>query len=253
MAEWYGGGARGARILLAEGPPMSTRNEFRIPVPHQGVEHISAIFDVPESGEEPTGVFVLAHGSGAPATSDFLEAVAPRIADAAGLAVLRFNYAYAELMVRSGNRRPPERRAALDVVQKEVHALARETYPSLPLIAGGKSLGGRMASLQVAEGEPVDALCFLGYPLHPPGKKDRLRTEHFPSVKVPALFLQGTRDALCDLDLLRPALEAFGGETTLHVVEDADHSFSVLRRAARTPAEVLDELAASVATWRRQL
>lgn len=232
---------------------MSTRNEFRIPVPHQGVEHISAIFDLPEGGQAPAGVFVLAHGSGAPATSDFLEEVAPRIADAADLAVLRFNYAYAELMIRSGKPRPPERRPALDVVQKEVHAVARETYPGLPLIAGGKSLGGRMASLQVAGGEPADALCFLGYPLHPPGKKDRLRTEHFPDVKVPALFVQGTRDALCDLDLLRPALGAFGGKTTLHVVEDADHSFSVLKRTARTPGEVLDEIAAAVATWRGQL
>ncbi len=263
MGEWYGRAFGVVPIRPVSwsrhpipgttAPPMSTRNEFRIPVPHQGVEHVSAILDTPDGDREPAGVFVLAHGAGAAATSDFLEAVAPRIADTACLAVLRFNYAYAELMIRSGKPRPPERRAALDVVQKAVHSHARETYPGLPLIAGGKSLGGRMASLQVAEGEPADALCFLGYPLHPPGKKDRLRTAHFPDVKAPSLFLQGTRDALCDLDLLRPALATYGGKATLHVIEDADHSFSVLKRTARTPEEVLDELASTIAAWRKQL
>ena len=110
-------------------------------------------------------------------------------------------------------------------------------------------MGGRMSSLLAAEGEAFDGLCFLGYPLHPPGKPEKLRTEHFPELKLPMLFLQGTRDALCDLELLRPALEGLGQSPTLHVVEEGDHSFAVLKRSGRTPEEVLDELAAAVAAW----
>ena len=224
-----------------------TREEFTITVPHQGVREVSAILDQP--GVEPRGVLVLAHGSGAPMGSDFLEAVAPRIAEAAQLAVLRFNYAYAELMVRSGGRRPPERRPALESVHQAAVEVARARFPGLPLLGGGKSLGGRIATLMAADGVPFDGLVLLGYPLHPPGKPERQRVEHFPSVGVPTLFLQGTRDALADLDLLRPALERFQGPATLHVVEGGDHSFAVLRRSGRTPEDVLEELAAATASW----
>ena len=97
----------------------------------------------------------------------------------------------------SGVRRWRSHRAAI--------AHARTVLPELPVILGGKSLGGRIASLMVAEGEPAAGLCFLGYPLHPPGKKDRQRTDHFPGLEVPALFVQGTRDPLCDLTLLEAA------------------------------------------------
>lgn len=181
--------------------------------------------------------------------SDFMEAAAPRIADAAGIAVVRFNYAFAEKMQRSGSRLPPEKRRALDVVHREVFVKTRERFPELPLIGGGKSMGGRMSSLMAAEGEPLDGLCFLGYPLHPPGSPEKLRTEHFPDLKLPTLFVQGTRDALCDLELLRPALETLGQKPTLHIVEEGDHSFAVLKRSGRTPDEVLDEIAAAVAAW----
>lgn len=181
--------------------------------------------------------------------SDFMEAAAPRIADAAGIAVLRFNYGFAEKMQRSGSRLPPEKRRALDVVHREVLVKARERFPELPLIGGGKSMGGRMSSLMAAEGEPLDGLCFLGYPLHPPGRPEKLRTEHFPGLKLPTLFVQGTRDALCDLELLRPALQTLGQKPTLHIVEEGDHSFAVLKRSGRTPGEVLDEIAAAVAAW----
>lgn len=226
---------------------MTDREELRITVPHQGVRDVSALLDVPAA--PPRAVLVLAHGSGAPMTSDFLEAVAPRLAEAAGIAVLRFNYAYAELMVRTGGRRPPERRPALEAVHRATLEAARGRFPDLPLLAGGKSLGGRISTLMAADGEAMDGLVLLGYPLHPPGKPDRQRVEHFPEVSVPALFLQGTRDALADLDLLRPALERFKGRTTLHVVEGGDHSFAVLKRSGRTPDEVLDELASATAAW----
>lgn len=227
---------------------MSQRSETRIDVPHQGVEHVQSVLDLPESGA-PRALFVLAHGSGAPLGSDFLEAVAPAIADVAKLAVLRFNYAYAELMIRSGKPRPPERREALEVVHRAAIAHGQRTVPDLPLLLGGKSLGGRMASLMVAGGEPAAGLCFLGYPLHPPGKKDRQRTDHFPDLQVPALFVQGTRDQLCDLELLEAAFPSYAGTPTVVVIEDGDHSFNVLKRSGRAPFEVIGEIAAAVASW----
>jgi len=223
------------------------REDLMLTVPHQGVRQVSATWNLPAG--PPRAAFVMAHGSGAPKSSIFMEEVAARIADAARLSVLRFNYAYAEIMERTGGRRPPERRPALEAVHKAALGAARKRYPDLPLIGGGKSLGGRISTLLAAEGEALDGLVLLGYPLHPPGKPDRQRVEHFPEVTVPTLFLQGTRDALADLERLRPALERFAGTQTLHVVEGGDHSFAVLKRSGRTPAEVLDEIADAVSAW----
>ncbi|MEM1452574.1 MAG: alpha/beta family hydrolase [Planctomycetota bacterium] len=226
---------------------MTAREDVQIRVPHQGAEHVGGRIDLPDG--DPRAVYVLAHGSGAPMTSDFLESVAPRIAAAAGIAVVRFNYAYAEKMARTGRTTPPERRPALEAVHGAALEYARTRFDGLPLFAGGKSLGGRIASLMAADGTPMDGLVFLGYPLHPTGKKDRLRTDHFPGLGVPTLFVQGTRDALADLDLLHPALETYAGPTKLHVVEGADHSFAVLRRSGREPEDVLEEIAGAVADW----
>lgn len=227
---------------------MAKRAETQIVVPHQGVEHVAARLDLPDEAP-PVAIYVMAHGAGAPMTSDFMEAAAPVIADAASIAVLRFNYAYAEKMTRTGNRLPPEQRRALEVVHKAVLQYARDRFPDLPLIAGGKSLGGRISSLMCADGEAMDALCFIGYPLHPAGKPEKQRTEHFPKLDLPLLFLQGTRDALADLELLHPALELLPRKAELHVVEGGDHSFSVLKRSGRTPAEVLAEIGQAVADW----
>lgn len=233
--------------------PMATRRDEQVAVPHGGVEHVSVRTDAPE-GAEPRGVFVLAHGAGAPMDSGFLEAIAPRIADVAGLVVVRFNYAFTELARRSGKRRPPERRIALEAVHGPILRHVAEAHGGLPLYAGGKSLGGRVSSLMAAEShgamEPVRGLIFLGYPLHPPGKPDRLRTEHFPQLRGPLLFLQGDRDALCDLALLEDAWPALAGaEPTLHVVEGADHGFEVLRRSGRTLDDVHAELAGAISGW----
>lgn len=232
---------------------MATRKDEQVAVPHGGVEHVSVRTDAPE-GREARGVFVLAHGAGAALDSAFLEAAAPRIADDAGLVVVRFNYAFTEMAKRSGKRRPPERRIALEAVHGPILRHAAEAHGDLPLYAGGKSLGGRVASLMAAESHPameaVRGLIFLGYPLHPPGKPERLRTEHFPELRGPLLFLQGDRDALCDLALLEDAWPALGGaEPTLHVVEGADHGFAVLRRSGRTLDDVNAELAAAIARW----
>ncbi len=224
-----------------------TRETLMLTVPHQGVRQVSAIWDLPEG--PPRATFVLAHGSGAPMSSEFLEDLAPSLARATGLAVMRFNYAYAELMMRTGGRRPPERRPALEAVHRAALSAARARFPDLPLIGGGKSLGGRISTLLAAEGTSFEGLILLGYPLHPPGKPERQRVEHFPDVRVPTLFLQGTRDALADLALLRPALEQFAGAQTLHVVEGGDHSFAVLKRSGRTPQDVFEELSTAVGAW----
>ena len=110
-------------------------------------------------------------------------------------------------------------------------------------------MGARMSSYLVAAGEEVSALCFFGYPLHPPGKPDRLRVDQFPNITCKTLFLQGTRDALCDLELLGPALESFAGPTTLEILEEADHSFHVLKRSGKTDEETFDDLMQRTVAW----
>ena len=120
-----------------------------------------------------------------------------------------------------------------------------------PLLAGGKSMGGRMSSLAAAEGMLADvrALVFFGFPLHPAGRPGTERGDHLSRVAVPMLFMQGTRDTLAELTLLRPICERLGGRATLHIIEGADHGFHVRKSAGRTDADVLDELADTVQSW----
>jgi len=134
---------------------------------------------------------------------------------------------------------------------------AGETAPDLPILAGGKSMGGRMTSQAAAEHPPelerVQGLVFFGFPLHPPGRPGTKRAEHLAQVKKPMLFLQGTRDQFADLNLLRPILANLGATATLHEIQTADHSFHVLKSARKTDAEVLRELAQSVRVWTETL
>ena len=153
--------------------------------------------------------------------SEFLCEVAEGLA-AEGYAVLRFQYAYTERMERDGGRRPPDRRPMLEAVHRHAAQMVRERFPTARIVYAGKSMGGRMASYLAAAGEDVHALCYFGYPLHPPGKPEKQRIDQFPAISQPSLFLQGTRDALCDLELLQPALETYGGQAQLEVFEGAD-------------------------------
>ena len=134
-------------------------------------------------------------------------------------------------------------------------AAGREAAGGVPVLAGGKSMGGRMTSRAAAAAplEGVRGLVFLGFPLHPAGQPGVSRAEHLSRVNVPMLFLQGTRDALADLTLLTPIVERLGARATLRVVDDADHGFHVPKRSGRTDEQVLDELAAAVADWREGL
>jgi len=198
---------------------------------------------------EPWAGYVLAHGAGAGMTHPFMESVA-RALMARGMATLRYQFPYAE----NGGRRPDPPGVLRATVRAAV-ARARELLPSLKLFAGGKSLGGRMTSHAAAERQldEVAGLIFLGFPLHPPKRPAIERAEHLERVGQPMLFLQGTRDDLADLTLVREVCGGLGDRVTLHVVEGADHSFGVLKRSGRTGSEVLDELADTIAGWCRAI
>lgn len=190
-------------------------------------------------------LLVLGHGAGAGMRHRFMEDVAARFADR-GLASLRYEYPY----VTAGSRRP-DPAPMLESVTRQVAAHAAGEYSDLRVAAGGKSMGGRMTSrAQSAEPLPrVEALFFLGFPLHIAGRPGTERADHLADVRVPMLFLQGTRDALADLQLMRSVTDRLGPRATLHVVDGADHGFAVLKRSGRTHADVLDELADTLATW----
>src|SRR5436309_5609587 len=176
----------------------------------------------------------------------FMEAIAQRFA-ARGIGTLRYQFPYTE----QGGRRIDPEPVLLATVRAAV-AAGSEEAGGLPLLAGGKSMGGRMTS-RAAAGAPltgVAGLVFLGFPLHPAGQPGVSRADHLAKVERPMLFLQGTRDALADLSLLRPIVERLGARATLRVIEDADHSFHVLKRSGRTDEQVLDELASAVSDWR---
>jgi hypothetical protein len=173
----------------------------------------------------------------------FLEAVAEALARRR-VATLRFEFPYAA----RGARRPDP----APVLVESVAAAASEAgrvAGGLPLFAGGKSLGGRMTSQAAAAGRlaGVRGIVFLGFPLHPAGQPGSARADHLARVREPMLFVQGTRDALADLALLRPVCAALGARARLHVIEGADHGFHVPKRSGRSDAEVIEEIAAEVA------
>jgi predicted alpha/beta-hydrolase family hydrolase len=165
---------------------------------------------------------------------------------ARGIAVLRFQFPF----MQAGSRRPDPPAVAQAAVRAAVDEAARQ-LPGIPLFAGGKSFGGRMSSqAQAQQALPgVIGLVFVGFPLHPAGKPSSARADHLAQVQVPMLFLQGTRDALADLALVRAVVPALGERATLHVVEGADHAFHVLARSGRTDAQVLAELADAATAW----
>jgi predicted alpha/beta-hydrolase family hydrolase len=203
---------------------------------------VSALLDRPRGAR---ALLVFAHGAGAGMRHSFLEALCGQLV-AAGIATFRYQFPYME----EGRRAPNPPRVLAATVRAAVLAAA-QAAPDLPLLAGGKSLGGRMTSTAAAERAlpGVRGLVFFGFPLHAQGLPGRARAEHLRDVMIPMLFLQGTRDELADLDLLRPVLDELGDRAQLHVVEGGDHSFHVLKRSGRSDAEVLGELATQVAVW----
>jgi predicted alpha/beta-hydrolase family hydrolase len=203
---------------------------------------VSAILVRPAA---PRSLYVFAHGAGAGMHHAFMQAVAERLA-ASEVASFRFNFPFTE----SGRGGPNPEPVLLKTVRSAV-AEAASLAPGLPLFAGGKSMGGRMTS-KAAASEPLPGvlgLAFFGFPLHAPGKRSDERGAHLADVKLPMLFLQGTRDRLADLELLRPLLARVRPRPTLHVVEEADHGFHVPKRTGLTDDDVLDQLCATFASW----
>jgi predicted alpha/beta-hydrolase family hydrolase len=179
----------------------------------------------------------------------FLEATAHGLA-ARDIGTLRYQLPYME----AGRSRPDPPAVAVAAVRGAVDAAGRGA-PGLPLIAGGKSFGGRMTSTAQADAAlpGVRGLVFFGFPLHPPGRPGTSRADHLARVTVPSLFLQGTRDEFADLELLRGVCEGLGPRATLLLVEDADHSFHVRKRSGRTDAAVFADLLDAMTAWVKTL
>jgi len=194
---------------------------------------------------QPKACLVLAHGAGAGMTHPFMAQVAAELADRA-VATLRYQFPYME----RGGKRPDPPKLAHATVRAAV-AEAVRLWPKLPLIAGGKSFGGRMTSqAQAATPLPdVRGLAFFGFPLHPPKQPSRDRGRHLFDVQLPMLFLQGTRDALAFLDELKPLCQELGNRATLRLFDDADHSFHVPAKSSRTDAEVMNAMLDAFAAW----
>ena len=215
-------------------------SELRIAVERGG--EVSAVLDRPEGARR---LLVLGHGAGAdmrhPSMQDTVRALT-----AQGFATLRYQFPYTE----KGSRRPDPQPTLLATVRAAV-ARGRELAGTLPLFAGGKSMGGRMTSLATADGglEGVRGLVFFGFPLYPAGAPATTRADHLARVSLPMLFLQGSKDKLAGLDLLEPVLARLGPRVTLHVIQGADHSFVVPKSSGRTRTDVFDELARVAAAW----
>jgi predicted alpha/beta-hydrolase family hydrolase len=219
---------------------MSGIESLKIAVP--GAGDVSALFLRPSDAHR---VLVLAHGAGAGMAHPFMESLSAELAGV-GVATLRYQFPYME----QRGRRPDSPAVATATVAAAV-AAASVAAPDLPLYAGGKSFGGRMTSQAAAEQRlpGVRGLIFFGFPLHPPKQPSTKRADHLLLVTVPMLFLQGTRDDLADLSLLRPICDRLGARATLHVIEGADHSFHVLKKSGRTDSDVLKELARTAASF----
>ncbi len=212
----------------------------------QGRGEVSALLSRPAKAQR---LLVLAHAAGAGMSHPFMEKLAGELANV-GLATFRYQFPYME-----ERRRVPDAPAVLTATVLAAARAAAEAVPGLPLLAGGKSMGGRMTSQAASQHhlDGVQGLVFFGFPLHPPNRPGTKRADHLAKVTAPMLFLQGTRDTLADLNLLRPVCAKLGSRATLHIIETADHSFHVLKKSGRSDADILRELAETAASWAERI
>jgi len=213
--------------------------QWRVPI--DGAE-ISAVYESGSRGGDGI-VFVCAHGAGGHmrdrSMTSLAEALRPR-----GMGIVRFNFPYRE----QGSRRPdpmPRLKSAMNAVIEH----ARSALNPRTLVIGGRSMGGRTASMLAADGLACEGLLLFAYPLHPAGQPEKLRDAHLPQIGMPVLCFNGTRDTLCRRDLMERALGALGPQWQMHWLEGADHSFHVLKSSGRTDADVLGEVADVSAHW----
>jgi hypothetical protein len=229
-----------ARSQPAENMPTKQPEPVSIALAEDS--RVSGLLQAPRGAR---ACYVLAHGAGAGMTHPFMAAAADGLAER-GIATLRYQFLYME----RGSKRPDPPKLAHAAVRAAV-AEAAQRLPKLPLIAGGKSFGGRMTSqAQAAAALPgVRGLAFLGFPLHPANKPSRERSAHLLEIQVPMLFLQGTRDALAMPDQIEPMCAALGARATLRLFADADHSFHVPARSGRTDAQVMNDVLDAFNAW----
>ena len=204
-----------------------------------GNGEVSVLHEESTSGE-PTATFVCAHGAGGNMHDRGMQAVAKELRGR-GVDVVRFNFPYSEK--KNGRPDPmPLLRATIEAVMSEVSHEGK-------LLIGGRSMGGRAASMMAADHVQADGLLLLAYPLHPAGKPEQLRDAHLPSITIPALCLNGTRDAFCRRDLMEVVLPRLHRTFEMHWLEGADHSFHVLKSSGRTDSDVLSEIGATTTAW----
>jgi uncharacterized protein len=216
-------------------------------------EQVTAIV-YPAAPRDPAGIsLILAHGAGANQTSGFMVHVAGALA-ARGIETITFNFAYTE-----AGRRLPDRNDSLEACWRRVIEACRSEEiggggERRKLAIGGKSMGGRIAS-QVAAADPdgIAGLVFLGYPLHPPGRPDKLRSKHLPAIRAPMLFVQGSRDAFGSPDELAPVIKTLRAPARLCVVEGGDHSFKVAKKSGLSQDQVYQFILDEIALWLRAL
>lgn len=207
---------------------------------------VSALWQAPA---QALACYVFAHGAGAGMAHPFMQSMADELG-ARGIATLRYQFPYVE----RGSRRPDPPELCHATVRAAV-LKAAELAPTLPRFAGGKSFGGRMTSQAQATSPPpgVRGLIFLGFPLHPAGRPSDARGQHLSEIRIPMLFLQGTRDDLADLTLLEPLIDRLGSRATLRLFQDANHSYHARASAGVTDAEIRAQLAQQLADWVRSV
>ena len=221
----------------------SGRVEWRIAFDGTGT---SALFE-PAAGGENDIVFVCAHGAGGHMRDRNMEKLAAALR-ASGAGIVRFNFLYRE----QGSARPdpmPRLKACMSAVIEHTRA----TLSPRTLVAGGRSMGGRTASMLAADGTACDGLLLFAYPLHPAGLPEKLRDAHLPQVRVPVLCFNGTRDALCQHELMDGVVRRLGTNWQMHWLTGADHSFHVLKSSGRTDDQVLSEVSDATAGWLRKV
>jgi uncharacterized protein len=205
-------------------------------------EETSAIFE-PAAGGRRDVVFVCAHGAGGHMRDRGMQSLAEALRSR-GVDMVRFNFLYRE---RGAGR--PDPMSRLKMCMDAVIDHARRILAPPTVVIGGRSMGGRTASMLAAEGFSCDGLLLFAYPLHPAGKPEKLRDAHLSTVAAPVLSVNGTRDALCRRDLMERVLSKLGPNFEMHWLEGADHSFHVLKSSGRTDADVVDEAADTSARW----
>jgi predicted alpha/beta-hydrolase family hydrolase len=222
-------------------------NTETIRIPVRDAEQVSAVLSLPESDRSPGPVgVILAHGAGNDMNHPLLVSLSQGLVKA-GYRTLRFNFLY-----REKGRKRPDGQNLLEKTWASVYQFLRDhpRYRPKKILAAGKSMGGRVAAQMVAEGLlHVTQLIFLGYPLHPPGRREKLRDSHFDQIETPMLFFAGTRDSLCDLSTLNRVLERLSAPWELQIIEGGDHSFRLPKSADRSQEEVYEHILQKTLAW----